>query len=375
MLRDTVLEIDLDQWDRNLDLLQEELMGTKILAVLKANAYGHGAREMARVLESRGICSFAVATLNEALHLRKSSSSRILIFTPTPIRHYKRLLEAGFIQSIGSFEEGLALIKAASETGYPAEAELKIDTGLHRWGFSPDKTSLEEIRLLSSSGLHISGIYSHLSLTSEEEDEKQFSLFMAFVNELREFGIDAPRHLADSIAGIDRPQYRLDQVRLGSALYGMHSFKKGLPVLPIASLKTKIAKIMELSPGEGVGYDYLWRAKKKSKLATLPLGYVDGLPRSLSDKAYVIIKGRRAPFRGLMCMDSISVDVTQIPDVQVGDDVLVFGTGLEGELTIEEMAILLSTNKNQLLASLSQRLPRSYIRKGKNWIIDDLVGE
>lgn len=374
MLRDSYVEIDLNQWERNMDLLEAELGGVPILAVLKGNAYGHGALEMAKVMESRGIHSFAVATLNEALQLRKEIKGEILIFGPTPRRLHEEILRGNFIQSIGSFEEGKDLLDTAKVLNLQSMAEIKVDTGLHRWGFPATKESEEEILALFHKGLAIKGIYSHLSLTSLEEDEKQLDLFMEFTEGLRRRGLDVPRHIADSIAGIDRPRYRLDKVRLGSALYGMHSFKKELPVLPIASLKTRIARIVDLKPGEGVGYDYLWKAEKPTKLATLPLGYVDGLSRSMSGKGYVLIRGKEAPLRGLMSMDSLSVDVGDFPELEVGEEVLVFGPGLQGELTIEEIALLIHTNKNQLLSSMSLRLPRMYRRKDKSWIRDDLAG-
>lgn len=375
MLRDTFLEIDFDQLHHNLDRIEEELNHTPIMAVLKGNAYGHGASAMAGALEERGITSFAVATLNEALSLRKSTQSRILIFGPTPKRLYAYLFQGDLVQSIGSYEEGAALLEISKEFNLPARVEIKVDTGMHRWGFVANEKSRVEILKLAVKGLQIEGIYSHLTLTNLMEDELQYELFLEFADQLQQAGLAPPRHLADSIAAIDRPAYRLDQVRLGSALYGMRSFKKELDVLPIASLKTRIARLVSLTPGEGVGYDYLWRAKDPSMLATLPLGYVDGFSRGLSDNGYVLIKGLRAPVRGLICMDSVSVDVSHIEGVEQGEEVLVFGPGTEGEMTVEDMAQRLNTNKNQLLASLSARLPRRYIRKDKNWIMDDLVGK
>ncbi|NLY36097.1 MAG: alanine racemase [Tissierellia bacterium] len=375
MLRDSYLLIDLDLFHQNMQVLKNQWGHSEILAVLKANAYGHGAQVMAEALRDEGIDYFAVATLNEAIELRRSFSDRLLILTTTPKRLYNNVLEFDFIQSISSLEEGLGLIEVGSILGIKPRAEIKIDTGFHRFGFPCQDKSLDEIINLHEKGLKIEGIYSHLSLTSEVEDELQFQCFIDFTDRLTNRGLSLKRHIADSIASINKKEYQLERIRPGAIVFGMRSFKKELPILPIASLYTRICHLVKVEIGEGVGYDYTWKADKKSIIAQLPLGYADGLPRALGSQGYVMLKGKKAPMVGIMCMDVISIDVTDIPGVEKGDEVLIFGSGSQGEMTVAYIAGLLKTNKNEILSKLHRRLPRVYKNKGKKRVVDELLGE
>lgn len=229
--------------------------------------------------------------------------------------------------------------------------------------------------LLHQEGLIIEGIYSHFSLTSDEENKAQYLRFLDFTNKLEKRGLMLKRHIADSIVSINEPGYLLDRVRPGAILFGMRSFKKELPILPIAQLHSKICHLVSLEPGEGVGYSHRWRAEKKSLIAQLPLGYADGLPRALGGQGYVMVRGKKAPMIGTMCMDVISIDVSHIPGVERGDEVLVFGSGCQGEMTLDYIADLLKTNKNDILSNLHKRLPRVYKKKESLRVVDELLGE
>lgn len=375
MLRDSYLLIDLDRFHENMKVLKTQWGKSEILAVLKANAYGHGAPRMAQALKEEGIGYFAVAYLNEALELRRSLEEPILVLTPLPKRLYTKALEAGIILSISSLEEGLALIEAGKNCGMPARAEIKVDTGFHRFGFPCREQSMDEIECLRESGLEIEGIYSHFSLCSDEDDALQFQLFVDFADGLQRRGIRLKRHMADSIASINKPDYQLDRIRPGAVLFGMRSYRKELPVFPIARLYSRICHLVQVEEGEGIGYDFSWRASKKSLIAQLPLGYADGIPRALGGKGYVVIKGIKAPIVGIMCMDVMSVDVTHIPEVAKEDEALIFGPGEQGEMTVAQIASLLGTNKNEIIAALHKRLPRVYQENGKRRVVDELLGE
>ncbi len=375
MYRDTYLHIDLDLFSSNMKILKREWGDRQILAVLKANAYGHGAGVMAQALREEGIDYFAVAFLNEALELRKSLDSDILILTPSPRHLYKELLDAGLVQSIGSFRAGKELLEEAKKLGKKARAELKIDTGFHRFGFPDTSKSLDEIIELHSQGLEMLGIYSHLSLTSDEEDELQFKRFISFVEELRGRGLDLKAHIADSIASINHPSYLLDRLRPGALLFGLRSFRREIGVNPIASLRSRICHLVEVEEGQGVGYDYSWRASKKSLIAQLPLGYADGFPRALSNRGYVLVRGKKAAIVGKICMDVLSIDVSEIEGVELGDEAVIFGPGLQGEMSLEDIAGILETNKNDIISHLAPRLPRVYFKNNKKLLVDELLGE
>lgn len=375
MDRDSYLHVDLDLLSSNMEILRKEWGGRKILAVLKANAYGHGAEPLARALEKEGIEYFAVAYLNEALKLRRSISSDILVLTPSPQRLYGKLLEAGLISSLGSYEAGRALLEEAGRLDLKARVEIKVDTGFHRFGFPDTRKSVEEILDLHSRGLEIRGIYSHLALVSDEENRRQYERFLGFIEELKKEGLELKAHIADSIASINHPDYQLDRVRPGAALFGLRSFRRDIGILPIASLYSSVCHLVQVRKGQGLGYDYSWIADRDSLIAQLPLGYADGLPRALGNLGYVIIRGRRAPIVGKICMDVVAVDVTGIEGLILGDEALIFGPGTRGEMTLEEIAGILKTNKNDVISHLAARLPRVYSRKGKKLIVDEMLGE
>lgn len=367
LLRDTRVEINLDRIAYNMTQLGS-LCGSKValMPVIKANGYGHGAVNIAPTLLENGAVYLAVATLTEALELKKANSDwPVFIMGHTPDRLLHHVVEKEITQTIFSLRQAQILSDLASALGRKAKVHIKVDTGFHRLGKTPSHEYADEICEINSlPGIEIEGIFSHLALAGEAEDEEQFQSFMGFVSELEARGCSFRyRHLADSIACVDYPDYRLDMIRPGAIIYGMVGYSKGdLQVKQAISFKTAISQLHRLSPGEGVSYDYLWKAQRDSIVATLPFGYADGYPRNMRDKGYVIINGIKAPLIGVICMDQCIADVTDVPDVCEGMEAVIYGDGSDGSMTIAEAAQLAGTNKNDIISRITARPPRVYIK-------------
>ncbi len=365
-LRDTQILINLDAIRKNVEQIKD-FTGSEvaIMAVIKANGYGCGAANIAPTLIDSGVSCLAVATLTEALELKDLYPSYpvfILGYTPDRLLHH--IVEKDIIQTVFSLEQVRLLNDIAAEQKKTVKVHIKVDTGFHRLGKAPSPEYIEEIcQMCKLKNVEIDGIFSHLALVNDEENEKQFSLFCDFIEKLEQRGCNFKyKHIADSIATVDYPRYHMNMVRPGALLYGMRGFHKGyLPVEQALTFVSAISQLHKINQGQGVGYDYLWKAEKDSLIATLPFGYADGYPRNLRYKGYVIINGKKAPVIGVICMDQCMVDVTDIPNVDIGTKAIIYGNGTDGSMTIDEAAKLAGTNKNDILCRLSARPPRKYI--------------
>lgn len=367
LLRDTRVEVDLGKIAYNMQQIRE-MSGpdVAVMPVIKANGYGHGAAAIAPTLLKEGAVYLAVATLTEALELKdKDPSWPVFILGHTPDRLLHHIVEREITQTIFSLEQAQILSRLASEAGKTAKVHIKVDTGFHRLGKVPSQEFAEEVcQMFKLPCLEIEGIFSHLALTGDDENEEQFRLFTDFVSLLESRGCSFKyKHLADSIACVDFPEYRLNMIRPGALIYGMVGYHKGhLPVKQAMTFKTAISQLHFISKGEGVSYDYLWKAEKDSIIATLPFGYADGYPRNLRDKGYVIIEGVKVPIIGVICMDQCMADVTGVPGVKEGMEAIIYGDGLDGSMTIAEASSLAGTNKNDIIARITARPPRVYIK-------------
>lgn len=367
LLRDTRVEVDLSKIAYNMQQIRE-MSGpdVAVMPVIKANGYGHGAAAIAPTLLEEGAVYLAVATLTEALELKdKDTSWPVFILGHTPDRLLHHIVEREITQTIFSLEQAQILSRLASETGKTAKVHIKVDTGFHRLGKVPSQEFADEVcEMFKLPRLEIEGIFSHLALTGDDENEEQFRLFNDFVSLLESRGCSFKyKHLADSIACVDFPEYRLNMIRPGALIYGMVGYHKGhLPVKQAMTFKTAISQLHFISKGEGVSYDYLWKAEKDSIIATLPFGYADGYPRNLRDKGYVIIEGVKVPIIGVICMDQCMADVTEVPGVKEGMEAIIYGNGLDGSMTIAEASALAGTNKNDIIARITARPPRVYIK-------------
>lgn len=359
--RDTQVHIDTQAILKNFRNIKEACgEKTAVMPVLKANAYGHGMDRVAQLLYEEGTVYLAVATLTEALNLRSLNEDYpLFILGHTPDRMLETVVDKRITQTIFSYSQGKLLSDLAEGKGVKACVHLKVDTGLHRLGTD----DVEELRkIISLPGLDVEGIYSHLALTSYDDDIIQFNKFMNIADELEKDGFKFKyRHISDSIAAMDYPEFRLDMVRIGAIIYGLKGFRKGhLELHQALSMVTRISQLHRIPKGEGVSYDYCWRAPRDSVIATLPFGYADGYPRNMQDKGYVTIRGIKCPLIGVLCMDQCMADVTHVPDVSEGDIAVIYGDGSDNTMSIPEAAELAGTIKNDIIARVMARPLRIY---------------
>jgi len=358
-------EIDLDTLAHNAQVLQRLLPpGCELMAVVKADAYGHGAIPIARRLEQEGIHAFAVACLPEGISLRQAGiSGDILILGYTPPQEVPQLRRWNLIQTVADEEHGRALDAA----GQNIRVHLALDTGMHRLGVPAE--DIEALsRLYGLEHLNIRGVFSHLcvsdSLGPEEEayTQKQLRQFYSAVRRLRRGGHDPGKvHIQASYGLLNLPSQPCDYVRAGIALYGVYS--DGQParlrpeLRPVLSLRARVALVRTLTAGERAGYGLDFRAERKSRLAVVSIGYADGLPRELPQRGgRVLINGQFCSMVGRMCMDQLFVDVTDVPEVCPGSVITLIGQDGPLHIQAEELAQRCDTITNELLSRLGDRL-------------------
>ncbi len=362
VLRDTIVEVDLRAIGANMDAICQ-MVGPEVavMPVVKANAYGLGAVGVAPTLMEHGARYLAVATLSEAMELRRVYADYpLFILGHTPDRLLGMVAENDITQTVFSRHQAEILGSAAMAMGKTAKVHIKVDTGFHRLGiYDAD----ELFAICNTKGIEVEGIFSHLALVNAEEDAKQFEKLTAMIDELEGRGASFKyKHITDSISAVDYPEYRLNMVRPGALVYGLRGFHKGyIEVTQAMAFKTRISQLRRIKAGEGVGYDYLWRAGRDSVIATLPFGYADGYPRNMRDKGYVTIRGVKCPLVGVLCMDQCMADVTDVPSAAEGDEAVIYGSGRDNTMDIPEAASLAGTNKNEIVARLTARPPRVYI--------------
>ncbi len=370
VLRDTIVEVNLDNIAYNMKQIRK-MVGDNIAisAVVKANGYGCGALDIAHTIMENGADYLAVATLTEALELRrKFRDYPIFIMGYTPDEQLEYIVKNNITQTIFSLRQARILNELGISHGKKPTVHIKYDTGFNRLGFIDCDESISEIeKIFKLDNLNVEGIYSHFALESVEEDSKQYNNFMAAVNKLDLKGCNFKyRHICDSIAGVDYPQYRLDMIRPGAIIYGLKSYDaENIRLKQVITFKSKVYFIKNISRGEGISYNYLWRAERDSVIGTIPFGYADGYPRNMRDKGYVVIRGKKAPIVGVICMDQCMVDLTDIEDAKEGDEVIIYGDGTNGTLDVQAISELADTNKNEVVCRLSRRTPRIYIKDNK----------
>ncbi|MGB9680990.1 MAG: alanine racemase [Minisyncoccia bacterium] len=368
--RPTWIEIRLNYLKHNLKEIRK-IIGPKckIIAVVKADAYGHGAIRISQKLEELNIDYLAVATLEEAIELRINGIKiPILIFGFLSFSDLPYLFEYNLTPSIFSLETAKKLNLLAEKNKKRINIHIKVDTGMNRLGF-PYKSALENIKKISNfKNLNIEGIYSHLSsskIKNEPFNYLQFQRFKEILNQLEKIKINIPlKHIANSGAVANYPEFKLNAVRIGEILYGFSKFyyeNKLIQTKPLLSLRTKIIFLKTIKKGESVGYDRNFIAQKLTKIATLPIGYADGYPRILSNKGKVIIKGQEAPIVGNICMDLMMVDVSRAKNVKLLNEVILIGKNKNKEITVEELAQKSLTIGDEIVARLGKRVPRLYL--------------
>lgn len=382
IMRNTWAEINLDNILHNLNEARRILPhATKISAVLKANPYGHGAVLVARALIEGGVDQLSVACLSEALELRRYFNNfPVLVMGYTPDEYLQAGVENNISLTIFSLEQAKKISNIAAGINRKAVIHIKLDTGLNRIGMKPRTETEEEIVSISKlNNIFIEGIYSHLALRTEETDEIQYNMLVDFAKRLEKRGVRIPiRHINDSNGMVLYPRYQLDMVRLGGFLFGVTTsgvYKDAITLKPGMSLKSQLTRVSELEDGELVGYGSRFVARDKCRVGTLGIGYSDGYIRSLSGKGSASIKGKPAPVIGVICMDQCMVDLTGIPEAKVGDEVLLFGENEYDKIHVNDVSIDADTNRNEILANISRRVPRIYIRDSRvvdivNYLLD-----
>ncbi|MBU5312957.1 alanine racemase [Tissierella carlieri] len=370
LLRDTFLEVNLDNIIYNMKNIKE-MVGEEvaIAAVVKANGYGHGAVGVAQELMENGADYLAVATLTEALDLRRHFADyKIFIMGFTPDKYLEHVVKNDITQTIFSYRQAEILNDYGNKYNKIPVVHIKYDTGFNRLGFRDSKESIDEIEKISKlPNLNVEGIFSHLALTNKEEDEKQYRKLVNVIESLEERGIKLKyKHIEDSISAVDYPEFRMNMIRPGAIIYGIKGFHYGtLDLKQALTLKTKVYNVRKVSKGEGVSYSYVWRAERDSIIGTVPFGYADGYPRNLTGKGFVTIHNQKAPIIGIICMDQCMVDLTDIEEVCEGDEAIIYGDGTNNTLDIHNASLLGSTNKNEIMSRIGMRVPRVYIKDEK----------
>jgi alanine racemase len=368
-------EINLDSLSHNMKAIRSLVPPTsKIMAVVKANAYGHGSVESSRVFLENGADKLAVATLSEAVELRVAGiTAPILILGYTSSDQAELILKWKITPTVYSLKCAEGFGAAAEKAERIINIHIKIDTGLGRIGFQPDEASIEALGVIKDIPyINIEGLYTHFALADSEDKsytQKQFNVFKKFLDRLTERDINIPlKHTNNSAAIIDLPEYSLDMVRPGCILYGLYPSgltKRDTVLLkPVMTLKTRVTHVKTVPPGTGISYGLTYTTKNESCLGSLSVGYADGYSRALSNKAEVWIRNERAPVVGRVCMDQTIVDITDAQKPAVGDSVVLFGDGRSGEPTAADMANWMRSITDEVVSSISRRVPRVYLNDG-----------
>lgn len=368
-------EINLDALAKNTQAFCRLLSKpTKLMAVVKANAYGHGTLCVAKTVLKNGADCLGVATAEEALTLRKAGiSAPVLILGITGSAYADELVSEDITLTVSSYHQAKAVSEAAGRIGKTARLHLAVDTGMSRIGFGTDEEAVREIVEISKlPHLMIEGIFTHFSKADEADKsytKLQFSRFMELCEKLSAQGIEIPvRHVCNSAATIEFPEYHLDMVRVGISLYGCYPSEEvdhnKISLLPVMALKSRIVNIADKPKGTLVSYGGTYETKEKTKIATVSVGYADGYMRALSNQAEMIVDGVKVPVVGRICMDQCMIDVTNVHNIDVGDEVILFGKGGGQEITPAYLAGLIGTIDYELLCTIGARVARVYLKDG-----------
>lgn len=366
-------EIDLDAVRYNMESMYRNLKpGTKMAAVIKTNAYGHGAVEISRVLEELPyLWGYAVATVEEALELIGDGRKKpVLILGITFPDQSEEIVEAGIRPAICTYEAAERLSGIAVKKDRMVHIHLKIDTGMSRIGFQVTENSADLIaKIAQLPNLEIEGIFTHFARADEKSKEpvyEQLSLFLNMIKKIENRGISIPiRHCSNSAGIVEIPDANMDMVRAGITLYGLWPSqdvsREILSLKPVMSIKSHISYVKELEKGRSISYGGTYTTTESRRIATIPVGYGDGYSRGLSNKGYVLVHGQKAPICGRVCMDQFMVDVTEIPETMAGDEVTLLGTDGQAQITMEELGDLSGRFNYEFACLITERVPRVYV--------------
>lgn len=371
-------EVDLDAiWENMVHMKENIAENTKILAVIKTDGYGHGGVPIAKMLEQLDFMfGYAAATYEEAHVLREAGVKKpILILGYTFPYCYEELIREEIRPAVYRRDTVEELAAAAAKVGKKAKVHIKVDTGMGRIGITPDEEGLEFVRfLIEHPELEVEGIFTHFAKSDEADKTSanhQLELFQNFIDKIQtELGITIPvKHCSNSAAILEMPQANMDMVRAGITTYGLYPSeevsKDIVPLRAAMSLYSHIVYCKMIHAGQSVSYGGLFTAQKDTRVATIPVGYGDGYPRSLSGKGYVLIHGKKAPILGRVCMDQFMVDISEIPEAMDGDKVTLLGMDGTERITAEELGELSGRFNYEFVCDLGKRIPRVYIQHGE----------
>lgn len=369
----TYVTVDLDTVAFNFESMRKNINAdTKMIAVIKADAYGHGAIPISRLLESFPyVWGFAVATAEEALELRSADIHKpILILGYVFEEHYLELIERDVRIPVFDYDTAVNISDSAKKIHKNAKIHIALDTGMTRIGFKDTEESAAIIKKIAErlDNIEIEGMFTHFARADEEDKtyaDRQLKRYLDFRDLLQQYDISIPLcHCSNSAGIIDMPYANLDIVRAGITIYGIYPSeevqKKSVPLHPVMEWKSHVAFVKQVDEGVQISYGGTYTTPHPMTVATIPVGYADGYPRLLSGKGSVLIHGQRAPILGRVCMDQFMVDVTDIPDVVRGDEVTLLGKDQADQITVEELSDLCGRFPYEFVCNISKRVPRVY---------------
>lgn len=373
--RDTVAEIDLDAIAFNLRSFRTWLpQTTQMMAVVKANAYGHGAVPVARTALTNGASFLGVATLDEAIELREAGiRAPVLVMGFIPERGLEEAIRRDVRITVYRVEHLNQIIRAAGRLNRQAKVHIKVDTGMGRLGVRDYEVFPLVKQAAASDAIVLEGMFTHFACADEMDKaytHRQAELFEQIVAACRKEGVAFPLlHCGNSAAAIDLPQYGYNMVRIGISLYGLYPSldvkRSNVSLRPAMSFKTRIVHVKQVPPGTGISYGITYRAQEEETIATLPVGYADGFNRLLSNRGSVLVRGRRVPVVGRVCMDQTLIKLPRAMTVDVGEEVVLFGRQGDEHIHVDDIARMLGTINYEVTCMVSRRVPRIYKKDGR----------
>lgn len=364
--------INIDAIRSNISQVKSKLKkDTKLMVIVKADAYGHGAVRVSQALQGEVADAYGVATIEEAIELREAGITKpILILGYTPKEQFRLVISYDVIQTVYRYEMAEELSAEAINQGKTAKIHIKVDTGMSRLGFNDTDKSLEDIKKIASlEGVSIEGIFSHFAKADEADRESvkgQIERFDKFYDLLKQEGIYIPlRHMSNSAGMIEYPEAEYDMIRCGIVSYGVYPSNEVsqdvFSLQPAMDLKSHVVFIKEVEAGTGISYGSTYITKRKTRVATIPVGYADGYSRNMSNVGKVIIRKQYAPIIGRICMDYFMVDVTDIKDISEGDVVTLLGEEGSCKITIETLSEWSHSFPYEIMCTVGKRIPRVYL--------------
>jgi alanine racemase len=383
----TWVEVDLDRFAANLRAVRAfaargRSAAPEILLVVKADAYGHGAVEMARAAEAEGVAHLGVATLHEGIQLRQAGCRLpIVALSPLLPSEIDEAVAHGLDPTVCDLEFARALSEAAAACGRPLRCHVEVDTGMGRIGVREDEAEAFIATLVALPGLRLASVYTHFPDADGADlsfSREQVRGFTALLDRLRERGIRPPRvHAANSAGTLNLPEGHFDAVRIGLIAYGHQPARtaSGVELKPVMSFKSRLVQVRDLPAGAPVSYGRTWVTPRATRLGVVAVGYGHGYSWLLSNRGHMLVHGRRVPIVGRVTMDLTMVDLNDVPAAAVGDEVVLFGDQEETALTLEEVARGSETLPYEIMCTIGKRVTRIYVRGGRPVKLTSLVGE